>query len=186
MYIRFCEFCGTLSRDGSTHCPECGARMVQEATEERFSDLSQPMPFVSMNTICLRIQGRPRLIRFNGTLSVYHCWSLLHEKFETMRLYWRARKGEMDLVGFPEGQSQPDYRLLEPGDILNCKFRKFSFSTYEEADPDTALEPGELNKIHQCDFEIDGCPPKEWGNVLGWLVGTVPSPRPEAQWTYDI
>ncbi|MBQ8237223.1 MAG: hypothetical protein IJZ39_03635 [Oscillospiraceae bacterium] len=186
MNIRFCEFCSSVNRDGATHCPECGARMIQEVTQEQFNDPANPWPFDPVDTLCLQIQGRPRLIVFSGTHSVYHLWSQLHAEYDAMRLFFRTRKDEMELAGFPEGQCPEGYRLLDPGVLLSCKYRKFSFYTYEEEDPEVAAEPGEMEMIYQGSFEINDCPRKEWGNVLGWLAATAPCPRPDDQWTYDI
>lgn len=186
MNIRFCEFCSSVNRDGATHCPECGARMIQEVTQEQFNDPTNPWPFDPVDSLCLRIQGQPRIICFSGTHSVYHLWSRLHEAFDSMRLYFRTRKDEMELVGCPGDQRPDGCQLLDPGVLLNCGYRKFSFHTYEEADPEVALEPGEVEMIYQGSFEITDCPRKEWGNVLGWLAATAPCPRPEEQWTYDI
>lgn len=186
MYIRFCEFCSTISRDGSTHCPECGARLIQEVTEEQFNDPTNPWPFEPVDTLCLRIQGQPRPIQFWGTNSVYHFWSRLHEEYEAMGLYWQARKDEMELVGAARGTCPRGFSLLDPGDLINCGYRKFSFSTYEEADPEMAPESGETERIYQGSFEINDCPRRQWGNVLGWLVATAPIPRPDDQWTFDI
>lgn len=186
MNIRFCEFCSTVHPDASTHCPECGARLIQEVAEAQFNDPANPWPFVPVDRLCLRIQGRERNICFSGTHSVYHLWSRLHSEYEAMNLYCRTRKDEMELMAFPDEETHDDYRLLEPGILLNCKVRKFSFYTFEKADPEVAPESGELEKTYHGSFEISDCPRKEWGNVLGWLVATAPCPRAEEQWTYDI
>ncbi|MBQ7229990.1 MAG: hypothetical protein IJX04_03740 [Oscillospiraceae bacterium] len=186
MSIRFCEFCSTVHPEELTHCPDCGARLIQEVEEAQFNDPANPWPFVPVDTLCLRIQGRPRTIRFSGTHSVYHLWSRLHSEYEAMRLCWRARKDEMELVGFPAGDCPEGHTLMDPGMLLGCKFRKFSFHTYEEADPEVAEEPGGMTMSYQGSFEIEDCPRKEWGNVLGWLMATAPRPAPDDQWTYDI
>lgn len=186
MSIRFCEFCSSVLRDGETHCPECGARLIQEVTEEQFNDPANPWPFEPVETLCLRIQGQPRLLVFSGTHSVYHFWSRLHGAYDAMNLCFRPRKDELELVEFPAGQRPDDYRILEPGDLINCKFRKFSFYTFEEVEPEMAEEPGETETIYQGSVEINDCPRKEWGNVLGWLAATVPCPKPDDAWTYDI
>lgn len=185
MNIRFCEFCSTVLRDEPSHCTVCGARLVQEVSEEQFNDPGNPWPFVPVDALCLRIQGQPQTIRFSGTHSVYHLWSLLHEAYDRMELCFRPRKEEMELVWFPEGQRPGDYRVLDPGALLNCKYRKFSFYTYQEADPEVAQED-ELEQIYHGSFEVEDCPPKLWGNVLGWLAATGPRPAPENGWTYDI
>ena len=186
MNIRFCEFCSSVHRDGETHCPACGARLIQEVTVEQFNDPANPWPFVPMDTLCLRIQGQPRHIVFSGTHSVYHLWSRLHEAYDAMCLCFRTRKEEMELVGFPAGQRPEGYSILEPSVLLNCAHRKFSFSSYEEAHPEVALEPDEKALIYQGSFEINDCPRKQWGNVLGWLAATVPCPRPDDEWTYRV
>lgn len=186
MNIRFCEFCSSVHRDESTHCPACGSRLIQEVTEEQFNDPTNPWPFTPVDTLCLRIQGQPRLICFSGTHSLYHLWSRLHEKYDATCLCFRARKNEMELVGFPDGTCPADYRHLEPGDLINCAHWKFSFYTYEEADPEVTPDDEEMEMLYQGSFEIADCPKKEWGNVLGWLVATAPCPRPDDAWTYDI
>ena len=38
MSIRFCEFCSTVHPDEATHCPDCGTRLVQTASEEDFNN----------------------------------------------------------------------------------------------------------------------------------------------------
>ena len=186
MNIRFCEFCSSINRDDATHCPECGARMLQEVTLEQFNDPANPWPFAPVNTLSLRIQGQPRLLVFNGTNSVYHFWSRLHEAYESMNLYYQTRKDEMELLEYREGQCPRGFKSLEPGDLINCKYRKFSFYTYEEADPEVALEPGEMAMAYHGSIEVGDCPRKQWGNVLGWLAATAPCPRPDDDWTYDI
>lgn len=186
MNIRFCEFCSNVLRDESTHCPVCGARLTQEVTEEQFNDPANPWPFMPVSELCLRIQGLPRIIRFSGTHSVYHLWSLLHQEYDAMHLCCRVRKEEMELTGFHDDRCPEGFRVLEPGMLINCKHRKFSFSTYQAVDPELALEPGEMELEYQGSFEIEDCPPKLWGNVLGWLVATAPRPVPENSWTYDI
>lgn len=184
MNIRFCEFCSNVLQDASTHCPICGTRLIGESAGEQSGDPENLRPFVSVDTFCLQIQGQPRYIRFSGTHSVYHLWSRLHSAYEAMRLYCRPRKDEMELLAFPAEDCPADFQLLEPGILLNCKYRKFSFHTYEETDPDVALEPGETEKVYYGNFEITDCPGKEWGHVLGWLVAT--APRPAEQWTYEM
>lgn len=186
MNVRFCEFCSTVHPDEATHCPECGTRLIQSATEEYFNDPANPWPFVPVDRFCLRIQGQPRTIRFSGTHSVYHLWSTLHTAFDRMRLCCRFRQDEMELVDFEPEQRPADFRVLEPGLLLNCRHRRFSVYTYGEADPEMAEVPGEMEMIYQGSFEIEDCPPGAWGNVLGWLVGTAPRPETDTNWTYDI
>lgn len=183
MNIRFCEFCSNVLRDESTHCPVCGTRLIQAVSEEQFNDSANPWPFEPVSTLCLRIQGQPRLIRFSGTHSVYHLWSLLHSEYDKMRLYYRFRKEEMELFA---GKCLENCKPLDPGILINCKHRKFSFHAYQKVDPDIALEPDEMEMTYQGSFEIEECPPKSWGNVLGWLLATAPRPEPDNQWTYEI
>lgn len=186
MNIRFCEFCSNVLRDEPTHCDLCGARLIQEVSEEQFNDPGNPWPFVPVSALCLRIQGQPRTIRFSGTHSVYHLWTALHECYENMTLCYRFRKDELELASFPAGSQDPDFKPLDPGALLNCKYRKFSFYTYQEADPEVDEIPGEMEMTYHGSFEIEDCPPKSWGNVLGWLVATTPRPEPDNHWTYDI
>lgn len=186
MSIRFCAFCSTVHPDESTHCPDCGTRLIQEVAEEQFNDPGNPWPFVPVSQLCLRIMGQPYTIDFSGTHSVFHLWSLLHREYEQGRLYCRPRKEELELVSFPPDQCPDDFKILDPGRLLNCKHRKFSFSAYQEEDPEVALEPGEMDMLYHGNFEINDCPPKYWGNVLGWLAATEPYPEAENNWTYDI
>lgn len=184
MNIRFCGFCSSISQDGADRCPVCGAQLMQEVAEELFNDPANPWPFQPLEQLCLRIQGQPRMIRFSGTHSVYHLWSQMHSAFESMTLYCHPRQDELELMSFPAGHRPDGWDLLEPGRLLNCAHRKFSFHTYQESDPAVALKPGEMVMEYQGSFELDDCPRKAWGNVLGWLVGTAPRPAPD--WTYEI
>ena len=186
MNIRFCEFCGNVLREEAEHCPVCGAVPAQQVTEEQFNDPANPWPFLPLDTLVLRIQGQPRVMRFSGTTSIYHFWSLLHREYDAMRLCCRIRKDEMELEGFDAESRPADFVPLEPGLLLNCRHRKFSFHTCQEADPEIALEPGEMERTYQGTLEIDDCPPALWGNVLGWLAATAPHPAPGDGWTYDI
>lgn len=186
MNIRFCEFCSNVLREESANCPVCGAQPVQQVTEEQFNDPANPWPFEPLDNLVLRIQGQPRVIRFSGTNSIYHFWTLLHREYDAMRLCCRIRKDEMELVGFSEEERPDDFKPLDPALILNCRHRKFSFYTYQESDPEIALEPGEMEMTYQGSFEVEDCPPKSWGNVLGWLVATAPRLSSGNDWTYDI
>lgn len=185
MNIRFCEFCSGVCQDGD-RCPVCGSRLTQEAPEAVFNDPEHPWPFTPLSALCLRIQGQPMTIRFSGTHSVYHLWSLLHSEYEAMRLYCRPRQAELELVGFSGSQPPEGYRLVEPGLFLNCGFRRFSFHTRQALDPDVARESGEMETEYHGSFEIDAAHPKYLGNVLGWLAATAPRSAQEHSWTYDI
>lgn len=185
MSIRFCEFCSTVHPDGATHCPDCGARLIQAVPEEQFNDPGNPWPFVPVSRLCLRIQGQPRTLRFSGTHSVYHLWSLLHSHFDDLSLYCRVKKGELELATFPRGRQTGNFRLLDPGMLLGCTHRRFSVYSYQAADPEVS-PGGTLEMTYQGSFEIEDCPPHALGNVLGWLVGTAPRPEPDNGWTYDI
>lgn len=186
MSIRFCEFCSTVHRKDASFCPDCGARLMQSVPETQFNDPGNPWPFVPVNRLCLRIQGQPRTIRFSGTHSVYHLWSLLHSHFDSRSLYCRDRKGELELAVFPQGTQVTAFRLLDPGMLLNCAHRRFSCYAYYAADPQSASAAGELEMTYHGSFEIADCPDKALGNVLGWLVGTAPRPAADSDWTYDI
>lgn len=186
MNIRFCEFCSTVHPEEDSHCPDCGTRLIQEVSEEEFNDPGNPWPFVPVTQLCLRIMGQSHTITFSGTHSVFHLWSLLHREYEADQLYYKPRKGELELVGASPEHRPADFKLLDPGMLLNCRFRKFSFHTYREEDPEMALEPGEMDMAYHGSFEFEDCPPKSWGNILGWLVATPPRPKPENDWTYEI
>lgn len=183
MSIRFCEFCSTVHSDDTIYCPDCGTRLIQSATEKYFNDSDNPWPFQPVNRFCLRIQGQPRNICFSGTHSVFHLWSALYSAYEQMRLYYRVKQDELELVGFPPERDLAELKRLDPAMLLNCKYRRFSFHTYGQLAPEMADEPA---MIYQGSFEIEDCPPKAWGNVLGWLVATAPRPEPDNNWTYDI
>lgn len=186
MKIRFCEFCGNVLRDEPEYCDICGSRLTQEVDEALFNDPEFPWPFEPVLSVCLRIQGQDRNIRFSGTHSLYHLWSGLHEVYEDMALYFRTRHDEMELAAFPEGCVMEEFRLMEPGDLINCRHSRFSFYTFSEADPELGLEPGTMEMTYQGSFVIEDCPEKQWGNVLGWLLATRPAPRPDTGWSYDI
>lgn len=186
MSIRFCEFCSTVHSDDTTHCPDCGTRLIQSATEEYFNDSDNPWPFQPVSQFCLRIQGQPRTILFSGTHSVFHLWTALHSAYEQMCLCYRAKQGELELMSFPPERRPAEFRILDPAMLLNCKYHRFSLHTYGDIAPEMTEEPGENTMIYQGTFEIENCPPKAWGNVLGWLVATAPRPAPDTNWTYDI
>ena len=184
--IRFCEFCSTVHPAEATHCSDCGTRLIQAVSEAQFNDPANPWPFEPVSRLCLRIQGQPRYLNFSGTHSVYHFWSDLYDGFRSRTLCCRVRKGELELALFPGGNCPETYPRLTPDRLLNCWYRKFSFYTYQEPDPALNMAPGSLEMTYQGSFEIEGCPVRSWGNVLGWLVGTAPRPAPDNGWTYDI
>lgn len=186
MSIRFCEFCSTVHPDESTHCPDCGARLTQEVSEEYFNDPANPWPFVPVDCLHLRIQGQPRTIRFSGTHSVYHLWTVLHREYDRMALCCRAKAGELELASFPQDQCPAGYERLDPGKILNSSHCRFSLYTYEESDPEVDEDDGELEMTYHGSFEIEACPHRFRRDVLGWLLATEPRPEAENNWTYDI
>ena len=186
MSIRFCEFCSAVHTDEMTHCPVCGALLIQSVEEDYFNDSGNPWPFLPVNEFCLRIQGQPRKILFSGTHSVYHLWTALHNAYEQMHLCWRVKADEVELVAYPPELRPKDFQVLDPGMLLNCRYRLFTFETYEEVDPAIASEPGQMQLSFQGNIDIEDCPPKQWGNVLGWLVATAPRPAARKNWTYDI
>lgn len=186
MKIRFCEFCGNVLRDEPSCCDICGCALVQEVDEDAFNDPDFPWPFEPVLELCLRIQGRGRRICFDGTHSVYHLWDGLHTAYENRVLYFRTRKDEMELAEFPEGRQLTGFRLLEPGDLINCAHTRFSVYWYAEADPELSEDTDALEVTYQGSFQIEDCPKKEWGNVLGWLLATTPAAKADDGWTYDI
>ena len=186
MSVRFCEFCSSVHPKDATHCPLCGSPLLQSAPADDFNDGSNPWPFMPVSEFCLRIQGQPRKIIFNGTHSVYHLWTALHDAFQRRELCWQVKHGEMELVAYPTGLRPGDFHPVDPGMLLNCGYRQFTFHTYEEVDPAIATEPGQRALSFQGNFDIEDCPPSQWGNVLGWLVGTAPRPAADQHWTYDI
>lgn len=186
MSIRFCEFCSTVHPDAATHCPDCGAQLIQQVSEEYFNDPANPWPFEPVNRLCLLIQGKPRYVRFSGTHSVFHLWSVLHSAYDRMELCCHGKKEELELASFPKGRRPGDYEVLDPGRILNNVHRKFSLYTYQEADPEVSGEDGGLEMTYHGSFEIEDCPRKFWRDILGWLVATTPYPQVHNEWTYEI
>lgn len=186
MSIRFCEFCSTVHPDEATHCPDCGARLDQSASEDYFNDRSNPWPFVPIDTICLHLQGKPLHIRFSGTHSVFHLWSTLHSAYEQMTLCCHAKGEELELASYPAGRRPAEYKTVDPVMLMGSRHRKFSLYTYQEADPEVATTPGELEMTYHGSFEIEDCPPKYWRDILGWLVATEPRPEIENSWTYEM
>lgn len=184
MSIRFCEFCSTVHPDETTHCPHCGARLVQTTSEEDFNNPANPWPFVPITCIHIVIQGKPRQVLFSGTHSVYHLWTEMHGAYEAGMLYFREKGDELELISCPNGKHPADCRLLEPVSIMECTHSYFSLYTYV-AD-DLALEANALplEKSYQGSFEIPDCPARFRKDILGWLAATEPRPEPDAQWTY--
>ena len=101
-------------------------------------------------------------------------------------LWFRVRKDEIELASFPKGKREEGFRILEPGDILNCYMSRFSCYGYDLPDPELGLEPDALVKTYQGTFDSLDCPVKELPFVLGWLLATGPEPRFLEGWVYDI
>ena len=186
MSIRFCEFCSTVHPDETTHCPDCGTRLVQTASEESFNDPDNPWPFEPVSSLYLQIQGKPRHLCFSGTHSVFHLWSVLHSEYSRRNLYCRVKADEMELVSYPEDQYPGGYELLGPAQILGNKHCKFSLYTYQESDPEVDFESDGLEMIYHGSLEIMDCPQRYWKDILGWLVATAPYTALENNWTYVL
>ena len=184
MSIRFCEFCSTVHPDETTHCPICGARLVQTTSEEDFNNPSKPWPFVPITSMCLVIQGKPRQIIFSGTHSVYHLWAEMHRAYEAGTLYFREKGEELELISFPENIHPEDCRLLEPVSIMASNHSRFSLHTYVVCDPELEVYNHKLEKSYQGSFEIQDCPDRFRKDILGWLAATEPRPELDNQWTY--
>ena len=186
MHIRFCEFCSTVHPDETTHCPDCGAQLVQTVSEEAFNDPSTPWPFVPIDRLSLELQGKPRPVSFSGTHSVFHLWTELHNAYKEKALYCRKGWNEMELARYPEGKCPPDFKLLDPVQIMASQDTKYSLYTYQPGDPDLpGLEDG-LEKTYQGSFEIVDCPQRYWPDILGWLAATEPHVAPNPHWTYPV
>ena len=186
MSIRFCEFCSTVHRDGATHCPDCGAPLAQDVSEEYFNDPGNPWPFVPISYLRVQIQGTSRSIRFEGTHSVFHLWSVLHSAYRQNALYFHERGEEMELAWYPDGQQPEDYRLLDPVAIMASKHHAFSLYAYQEGDHDAIIDRNTPAMMYHGSFEIEDCPEKYWRDILGFMVATEPRPELENNWTYVI
>lgn len=186
MSIRFCEFCSTVHPEVTTHCPDCGALLVQTVSEEAFNDPNTPWPFTPIDGLCLEIQGKPRYVSFSGTHSIFHLWTELHNAYEEGCLYCRTKRNEIELARYPEGKCPPDFQLLDPVKIMEIQESKYSLYTHHPGDLDLpGLEDG-LEKTYQGSFEIIDCPQRYWKDILGWLAATKPYPAPNPNWTYPI
>ena len=184
MSIRFCEFCSTVHHDETTHCPECGTRLVQTVSEEYFNDPANPWPFVPIDHLHLEIQGKARHVRFSGTHSVFHLWAALHKAYTENRLYCRYKSDELELMCYPAGFKPKSLPLLDPVLIMASKHRAFSLYSYQACDPDLLDMGNVLEMTYHGSFEIVDCPPRFWKDILGWLVATPPHPALDNQWTY--
>ena len=186
MSIRFCEFCSTVHPDETTHCPDCGTRLVQTASEEDFNNPNNPWPFVPISYLHLEIQGKPRQVRFSGTHSVFHLWTEMHHAYRDMTLYFRENRDEMELVRYPKGHCPAGYQRLDPVRIMSSSHAKYSLYTYHSLDPVLTGAGDALEKTYQGSFEIVDCPKRYWRDILGWLVATVPHDALEENWHYTI
>ena len=186
MMIQFCEFCSTVVKEETDRCPSCGCRMAQSVDEETFNNPENPWPFARVMDITLRIMGQPRHIHFDGTHSLYHLWRGMSGYYRDQALWYRIRHDEVELVSFPKGRQLEDFRILEPGDILNCTNTRFSCYGYDLPDPELGLEPGDMIKTYQGTFDILDCPAKDIPFVLGWLLSNGPEDRCLEGWVYDI
>ena len=186
MMIQFCEFCSTVVKEETDRCPSCGCRMAQSVDEETFNNPENPWPFARVMDITLRIMGQPRHIHFDGTHSLYHLWRGMSGYYRDQALWYRIRHDEVELVSFPKGRQLEDFRILEPGDILNCTNTRFSCYGYDLPDPELGLEPGDMVKTYQGTFDILDCPDKDIPFVLGWLLSNGPEDRCLEGWVYDI
>ena len=186
MMIQFCEFCGNVMREETDYCNICGCHLAQSVEDEKFNNPECPWPFTPVMDITLRIQGQPRRVHFDGTHSIFHLWRGMSHYYNEQALWFRVRKDEIELASFPEGKREEGFRILEPGDILNCYMSRFSCYGYDLPDPELGLEPDALVKTYQGTFDILDCPVKELPFVLGWLLATGPKPRFLEGWVYDI
>ena len=186
MMIRFCEFCGNVVREEMERCDVCSCPLSQDVEEEQFNNSENPWPFTPVSGLSLRIQGQERHIRVEGTHSLYHLWRGMSRYYSERALWFRVRHEEMELVSFPEGRQLEDYRILEPGDILNCTITRFSCYGHTMPDPELGLEEDALIKTYQGTFDILDCPAKDIPFVLGWLLSNGPEPRFQEGWVYDI
>ena len=186
MRIRFCEFCSTIHPDETTHCPDCGTRLAQTVREEDFNNPNNPWPFIPVSCIQLEIQGKPREIQFNGTHSVYHLWSELHNAYRSATLYFRENRDEIELARYPEGHCPDGFQRLDPVSIMASRHAKYSFYTYELGDPELSETQDALEMTYQGSFEIVNCPQRYWKDILGWMVATAPHNALEQNWHYWV
>ena len=186
MKIQFCEFCGNVMREEAEYCSVCGCYLAQNVEDVLFNNPNMPWPFIPVNEITLRIQGNPHCIRFDGTHSLFHMWRGMSRYYNERALWFRVRQDEVELASFPAGQELDGFRILEPGDILNCRQTRFSCYGYTVPDPELGLEDDQLIKTYQGTFDLVECPVKDVPFVLGWLLATGPKPRFLEGWVFDI
>ena len=186
MMIRFCEFCGKIMQEAE-YCSVCGCKLSQDVEEEQFNNPENPWPFTPVKDLTLRIQGQPRKIHVEGTHSLYHMWQEIHKAYMDNNVLFRMRgKDDIELAAFPAGRAREDFRLLEPGDILNCGHRHFSFYTLGDPDPELGQSTDLLEVNYHGTFDLLYCPDRDIPYLLGWFMGTAPQPRHEEGWVYDI
>ena len=186
MMIRFCEFCGNVVREERDCCEVCNCPLTQDVEEEQFNNSATPWPFKPADTLTLRIGGEARSIRVEGTHSLFHLWRGMSHYYREQSLWFRIHHDEVELASFPQGQHEEEFRILEPGDILNCTNTRFSCYGYDLPDPELGLEPGDMIKTYQGTFDILDCPAKDIPFVLGWLLVNGPEDRCLEGWVYDI
>lgn len=186
MKIQFCEFCGNVMREQADYCNVCGCYLAQDVEDVLFNNPDMPWPFSPVNQITLRIHGRPHYVHFEGTHSLFHLWRGMSRYYNEQSLWFRVHNDEMELASFPAGQAKEDFRILEPGDILNCKQTRFSCHGYANPDPELQLEDDNLVHTYQGTFQLLECPEKDIPFVLGWLLATGPKPRFLEGWVFDI
>ena len=186
MLVYFCEFCGNVMQEEMEYCNICGCRVAQSEDAEKFNNPDCPWPFTPVMDITLRIQGRPHKLHFDGTHSLFHLWRGMYRYYSEGALWFRIHHDEMELASFPEGRAPKDFRILEPGDILNCTMTHFSCYGNDVPDPELGLDPNTLVKTYQGSIDLVDCPRKDIPLVLGWLLASGPAPRFLEGWVYDI
>ena len=186
MLIQFCEFCGNVMREETDYCNICGCHLAQSEDADTFNNPDSPWPFKPVMDITLRIQGCPHKVHFDGTHSLFHLWRGMHRYYTAGALWFRIHHDEMELASFPEGRAPSDFRILEPGDILNCTVTHFSCYGNDVPDPELGLDPNSRVKTYQGSFDITDCPPRDLPLVLGWLLANGPEPHFLEGWVYDI
>lgn len=184
--VQFCEFCSTVMQEEAEYCNVCGCHLAQVEDADLFNNTDRPWPFTPVKDITLRIQGCPRSVHFEGTHSLYHLWLGMSQSYGGRALWFRVRHDEMELASFPQGREMAGFRLLEPGDILNCTNTHFSFYSHDEPEPELELDADTLVKTYHGTFDILDCPEKDIHLVFGWLLATGPKPRFLEGWVYDI
>ena len=186
MHIRFCEFCSTVHKDDRTHCPHCGTQLVQTVDEDDFNNPNTPWPFVPIEYLQLEIQGKPRMVRFSGTHSVFHFWTELHRAYQENALYFREHRNEMLLIYVPQGDCPDGAQPLDPVRIMESQYDRYSLYTDQPMELDGDQEEVGMSVMYQGSFEIVDCPQRYWKEILGWLVATEPRPALEDDWVYFV